>query len=136
MLAAPTLPVSPSPDQESPINQPPITSRRAPWKPDGDAHLIYQWVKMQGKPQSGVAAMLGISQPTVSRVIQRYERWQAHAAGRNGGRLDPAERARAQRWLTMERNELILATCLRIAHELEGAIDVSRSTIRRPIDKP
>jgi transposase len=136
MLAAPTLPLAPSPAQESPPDHPPTTSRRAAWKPDGDAHLIYQWVKMQGKPQSEVASMLGISQPTVSRVIQRYERWQAHARERDGGRLDRAERARAQRWLTMERNELILATCLRIAHELEGSVDVSRSTSRRPINKP
>jgi hypothetical protein len=109
---------------------------RRPWKPDGDAHLIFQWVKMEGKSQGQVAQMLNISQPTVSRIIQRYERWQAHAKPREDGRLDPAERLRAQRWLTFERNELILSSCLRIAHEMEGFIDTSKSTIRRPLSSP
>src|SRR3954462_4188094 len=58
MLAAPARPLSPSTAQESPPDHPPTASRRAAWKPDGDAHLIYQWVKIQGKPQSEVAAML------------------------------------------------------------------------------
>src|SRR6266850_671844 len=114
----------------------PAPASRRPWKPDGDAHLIFQWVKMEGKSQGEVASMLNISQPTVSRVIQRYERWQAHAKEREGGRLDPTERLRAQRWLTYERNELILASCLRIAGELEGSIDTSRSTIRRAASDP
>ena len=109
---------------------------RRSWKPDGDAHLIFQWVKMEGKSQGLVASMLNISQSTVSRIIQRYERWQAHAKDREDGRLDPAERLRAQRWLTFERNELILASCLRIAHEMEGFIDTSKSTIRRPFSSP
>jgi hypothetical protein len=109
---------------------------RQPWKPDGDAHLIYQWVKMEGKSQAWVASALRISQSTVSRVIQRYERWQAHAKEREGGRLDHAERLRAQRWLTFERNELILASCLRIANEMEGFIDTSKSTIHRPASSP
>src|SRR5687767_9518827 len=90
---------------------------RQPWSPNGNDHLIYKWVKMDGKSQGEVAGMLNISQPTVSRVIQRYERWQAHAAEREGGRLDHAERLRAQRWLTFERNEKILTSCLRIAQE-------------------
>src|SRR6266850_1842172 len=114
----------------------PAPASRRPWKPDGDAHLIFQWVKMEGKSQGEVASMLNISQPTVSRVIQRYERWQAHAKEREGGRLDPAERLRAQRWLTFERNELILASCLRIANEMEGFVDTSKSTIRRPTSSP
>ena len=42
------------------------------------------------------------------------------------------ERLRAQRWLTYERNELILASSLRIAAEMEGFIDVSKSVINRP----
>jgi hypothetical protein len=107
-----------------------------PWKPDGDAHLIYQWVKLEGKSQGWVALSLGIHQSTVSRVLQRYERWQAHARQRDEGRLDSAERLRAQRWLTYERNELIIHSCLRIAHELEGSVDASRSTIRRPVSNP
>src|SRR6266571_2587472 len=104
------------------------------WQPTGDAHLIYQWVKFEGKSQSWVASAFGINQSTVSRIIQRYERWQAHAKARENGRLDPAERLRAQRWLTYERNELILASCLRIAKEMEGFTELSKSTIRRPID--
>jgi hypothetical protein len=109
---------------------------RRPWKPDGDAHLIFQWVKMEGKSQGWVASALNVSQPTVSRIIQRYERWQAHAKEREDGRLDPAERLRAQRWLTFERNELILASCLRIAHEMEGFIDTSKSTILHEASRP
>ncbi len=106
------------------------------WSPDGDAHLIFQWVKMEGKSQGWVASAFGINQSTVSRIIQRYERWQAHAKERENGRLDHAERLRAQRWLTYERNELILASCMRIANELEGSIDTSRSTIRRAASDP
>jgi hypothetical protein len=109
---------------------------RRTWSPDGDAHLIFHWVKMEGKTQSWVADAMGVSQPTISRTVQRYERWQAHAKERETGRLDPAERLRAQRWLTYERNELILASCLRIAGELEGFIDVSRSTVSRPVGQP
>jgi hypothetical protein len=109
--------------------------RRA-WKPDGDAHLIFQWVKMEGKSQGWVAMALGIHQSTVSRVVQRYERWQAHARQREDLRLDPAERLRSQRWLTFERNELILTTCLRLAGKLEDVVDSSRSTIRRPLSDP
>jgi hypothetical protein len=111
------------------------TPRRA-WKPDGDAHLIFQWVKMEGKSQGWVAMALGVHQSTVSRVVQRYERWQAHARQREDLRLDPAERLRSQRWLTFERNELILTTCLRIAGKLEDVVDSSRSTIRRPVSDP
>jgi len=58
-----------------------------PWRPTGDDHLIFEWVKMQGKTQREVAGMFGIDQSTVSRVIQRYERWQAHAKEREGGRI-------------------------------------------------
>jgi len=107
----------------------PESSRR--WTPDGNDHLIFQWVKLKGHSQDWVATQLGISQSTVSRVVQRYERWQAHAKEREGGRLDHAERLRAQRWLTFERNEALLASCLRIANEMEGFTDVSKSTIRR-----
>src|SRR5438876_1130294 len=106
------------------------------WQPNGDAHLIYQWVKFEGKSQSWVASAFGINQSTVSRIIQRYERWQAHAKERENGRLDHAERLRAQRWLTFERNELIVASCMRIANELEGSIDTSRSTILHAASDP
>jgi transposase len=134
IASAESITVAPAPIVSS-SPAPPLahSSSRRPWKPDGDAHLIYQWVKMDGKSQGQVAAMLGISQPSVSRTIQRYERWQAHAKEREDGRLDPAERLRAQRWLTFERNELIIASCLRIANEMEGFIDMSKSTVRRPL---
>src|SRR5439155_11490303 len=103
----------------------PNTSPR--WQPNGDAHLIFQWVKFEGKSQSWVASAFGINQSTVSRIIQRYERWQAHAKERENGRLDHAERLRAQRWLTYERNELIVASCMRIANELKAAMNPSGS---------
>jgi hypothetical protein len=101
-------------------------SRRR-WTPSDNDHLIYHWVKMEGRTQDWVARAFDIHQSTVSRIIERYERWQAHAKERENGRLDPSERLRAQRWLTFERNELILASCLRIAHEMEGFCDVSQS---------
>jgi len=109
---------------------------RRPWSPDHEAWLIFEQVKMQGHSQSWVANQRQVSQATVSRIIQRFERWQAHARQREGGRLDRSERLRAQRWLTFERNELILASCLRIANEMEGFIDVSKDTITRPLGNP
>ena len=101
------------------------------WSPSSHDHLLYQWVKLEGRSQRDAASMLGISQATVSRMLQRYERWQAHAADREGGRLDHSERFRAQRWQTFECNQLILASCLRIASEMEGFTDVSKSTVQR-----
>src|SRR5436190_16198884 len=115
---------------------PMMTSNPGRYQPTDEDHQIYEWVKMQGKTQSEVARMFSIDQSTVSRIIQRYERWQAHAKDRENGRLDRSERLRAQRWLTYERNELILASCLRIAHEMEGFTELSKSTICRPIDQP
>ncbi len=88
---------------------------------------------MQGKTQAEVASLLDIHQGTVSRVIQRYERWLAHLKSRENGRLDPQERLRAQHQLTYDRNELILASCLRIARDTEGSLDSSRSTVSRPV---
>jgi hypothetical protein len=102
------------------------------YQPTGDDHLIFQWVKMEGKSQQTVASMFGIHQSTVSRIIQRYERWQAHLKDRENGRLDRAERLRAQRWLTYERNELMLASCLRIAGEMEGFTELSKSVTHYP----
>src|SRR5438093_4270882 len=121
-------PVAPTP--------PPRVSPSRPWSPTDDDQLIYEWVKMQGKTQSEVARMFGINQSTVSRIIHRFERWQAHAKPRENGRLDCSERLRAQRWLTYERNELILASCLRIAKEMERFIELSKSTIHRPPSNP
>jgi hypothetical protein len=113
-----------------------MTTTSQSYQPSGDDLLIFEWVKMQGKTQSEVASFFGINQSTVSRIIHRVERWQAHAKARENGRLDPHERLRAQRWLTYERNELILSSCLRIAHEMEGFTELSKSTISRPVHSP
>ena len=110
--------------------------RRKGWTPSETDHLVYQWVKFDGQTQAWVAGELGLSQGTVSRTIERYERWQAHLQPGAGGALDPAERLRAQLWLTYARNERILASALRIAGEMEGFVDVSKSVSRRPADKP
>src|SRR5262245_36374492 len=112
------------------------TSPRQSYQPSGDELLIFEFAKFQGKTQSEVGSFFGINQSTVSRIIQRIERWQAHAKARENGRLDPHERLRAQRWLTYERNELILASCLRIAHEMEGFTELSKSIISRPASDP
>ena len=106
-----------------------LKKKRREWQPEARDHLIYRWVKFDGMKQVHAAADFGISQATVSRIIDRYERWQAHADPREGGRLDPAERRRAQRWLTYERNELIIASSLRIADRMEGVTE-SRKTVR------
>jgi len=112
------------------------TSQRQTYQPSSDELLIFEFAKFQGKTQSEVGSFFGINQSTVSRIIHRIERWQAHAKARENGRLDPHERLRAQRWLTYERNELILASCLRIAHEMEGFTELSKNTISRPVDRP
>lgn len=93
--------------------------------------FIYELVKFEGKSQGWVARELGISQGTVSRALRRHERRQVHAEAQDEKRLDPEERLRVQRWLTYERNERILASCLRIATDVEGFVDVSKSTISR-----
>jgi transposase len=106
--------------------------QRRAWQPGPNDHLIYQWVKFDGMTQVHAAADFGISQSTVSRIIDRYERWQAHADDREGGRLDPAERLRAQRWLTYERNERILASALRIADRMEGVTESWKTVRTKP----
>ena len=107
--------------------------RSSGWAPDHDDHFIYWWVKLEGNTQTYVAGQLGVSQGTISRTIKRYERWQTRAEAAVDGRLNHAEKLRAQRWLTYERNELILASCLRIAGEMESCFDVSKSTFLRPL---
>jgi hypothetical protein len=122
--------------QVSPEGPRPRTKRRRAWAPQADDHQIYQWIRFEGKNQHWVAWQMSVSQATVSRVIQRYERWKAHAEPRDGGELDPAERARAQRWLTYERNEIVIASALRLAGELEGFTDISKSVTRHPLHNP
>ena len=114
----------------------PAKRKRRAWAPSADDHLIYRWVKLEGKGQDWAAQCFGISQSTVSRIVQRYERWQAHAEARDDGRLDPAERLRAQRWLAFERNEQMLASCLRLAADMEGFQDISRTVKSNPVSSP
>jgi len=102
-----------------------------PWSPTDRDRLIFQWVKFDGHKQSWVASQLGIHQITVSRIVDRYERWIAHGGPSQQGGLSRDERLRAQRWLTYERNEWILNSALRIAGEMEHPTDVSQSTITR-----
>jgi hypothetical protein len=115
---------------------PPRKRKRRGWAPDDTDHLAYQWVKFDGKRQGEVARMLGIDQSTVSRIVLRYEKWQAHATPATDGRLSHEERQRAQRWLTYERNERIIASSLRLAADMEQAIDASRSVTSRPNSEP
>jgi hypothetical protein len=124
------------PQANSPDQAPDKTRRPRAWAPDQDDHFIYWWVKFQGNSQRWVAQQFGVHQGTISRIVQRYERWQAHAEAAAAGRLTAAERLRAQRWLTYERNEMILASCLRLAAEVEGYIDTSKSTVQRPLAHP
>jgi len=122
-----------------PLNDPaapPKKRKRRGWAPDATDHLVYQWVTFEGKRQTWVATAIGVDQSTVSRIVQRYEKWQAHATPATDGRLSDAERKRAQRWLTFQRNELIIASSLRIAHEMEGFIDVSKSVLSHPAGDP
>src|SRR5262245_2888380 len=105
---------------------------RPRWTPNHNDHLIYDWVKMQGKTQREVSSLLEIHQSPVSRVIQPYERWLAHLKSRENGRRDPQERLRAQRQLTCDRNELILGSCLHIAQDMEGSLDGTRTTLAGP----
>lgn len=113
---------------------PPVAGRE--WSPSDRDRLVFQWVKFEGKTQSWVAEQLELNQSSVSRMIERYERWIARGGPARQGGLSQAERARAQRWLTYERNEWILTSALRIAGEMEHAIDTSKSTITRSAASP
>ena len=102
----------------------------APWQPTYYDHLLYRWIKFEGRSQGWVASNFHVSQPTISRMMARYERWQSRTKPHENGQLDHAERLRAQRWLTYERNELILHSCLRIADALEGFTDTTKTVER------
>ena len=97
--------------------------------PTEQERFIYRRVKFEGEKQAAVAGMLNINQSTVSRAIQRYERWIAAGGQEQEGELPREERLRAQRWLTFERNEWILSAALRIAAEMERQVDTSKSRI-------
>src|SRR6187551_791621 len=107
----------------------PTTSTR-PWTPTNRDRMIYRWIKFEGFKQSWVAQQLDIDQSTVSRVVDRYERWIARGGAIQQGAPSRDERLRAQRWLTYERNEWILTSALRIAGEMEQMSDTSKSTTK------
>ena len=100
--------------------------------PTDQERVIYKWAKFDGEKQGEIASRLGISQPSVSRAIRRYERWIAAGGQVREGELGHGERLRAQRWLTYERNEWIMAAALRIAAAMEREVDTSRSTVTSP----
>jgi hypothetical protein len=145
MLDSSTCAVPPNvADRESDFAQQKVVGEAHPtkarrgreWSPTEEDLEIYHWVRFEGKTQISAADGKRISQPTVSRIVKRVERWKAHAADRADGDLDQAERLRVQRWLTFERNELMLASMLRIAREIEGFTEVSSSVIQRPVGEP
>jgi len=114
----------------------PSASSSRPWSPSDRDRLIFQWIKFDGHTQSWVAEQLDMNQSTVSRIVERYERWIARGGPRRQGGLSTDERLRSQRWMTYERNEWILTSALRIAGEMERAIDTSKSTITRDASSP
>ena len=116
--------IAPAPATEKKSAKTTKKRQRRAWQPSAQDHFIYEMVRFECLTQSEVAERQRLSQSTVSRIIQRYERWKAHADPREGGQLDPAERLRAQRWLTYERNELILGSALRIAREIGGKTEL------------
>ena len=137
MSAAATIPFnSPTPNSQPGANgQPGSTSQpSAPqakgreWTPSDRDRLIFQWVKFDGHTQSWVAQQLDLNQSTVSRIVERYERWIARGGpGRQGG-LTYDERLRYQHWLSYERNEWVIGAAFRLAGEMERAFDTSKST--------
>src|SRR5947209_5889427 len=106
------------------------------WTPTDRDRVVFQWVRFEGKTQHWVAQQLAIHQTTVSRMIERYERWIARGGPARQGSLSHDERLRYQRWMTYERNEGILASALRIASEVETSVDTSKSTITHHTTDP
>jgi len=106
------------------------------WIPSDRDRLVFQWVKFEGKTQSWVAEQLEIHQSTVSRMVERYERWIASGGPARQGGLTHEERRRAQKWLTYERNEWILGAALRRAAAMETPVDATKSTVSRSAASP
>src|SRR5207249_2250840 len=104
--------------------------------PTDRERMIFQWVKFDGHTQAWVAQQLDMHQSTVSRIVERYERWIARGGPSQEGALSHEERVRAQRWLTYERNEWIITSALRLAGEMERGIDATRSNITHHASQP
>jgi transposase len=107
-----------------------------PWTPTDRDRMIFRWIKFEGYKQSWVAEQLEINQSTVSRIVERYDRWIAHGGPAQQGALSRDERLRAQRWLTYERNEWMLTSALRMAGEMERMSDTSKSTTKHYCSEP
>ena len=103
---------------------------RRPWMPDAFHLEIFERVRMLGEKQQAIALSLGINQSTVSRIVARVERWQSRATPQQAGRLTHGERLRAQTLLTFERNELLIASCLRMAARMESTGNYVHTTTR------
>jgi hypothetical protein len=131
---SPLLPKSEIPYPKSGVLAMTTTSRS--WSPSDRDRLIYRWVKFDGHKQSWVADQLGMNQSTVSRIVDRYERWIAHGGPVREGGLSRDERLRAQIWLTYERNESIITSALRMASEMEQMSDSSKSTTKHYCSEP
>ena len=112
------------------------TNASRPWSPTDRDRMIYRWVKFDGHKQAWVAQQLDLHQTTISRIVDRYERWIAHGGPAQQGGLSHDERRRAQRWITFERNEWLLASAMRLAGEMERAIDTSKSNIKTYASEP
>jgi hypothetical protein len=134
---APTTNEPPSANQQpSPSDQPNAKPKRREWNPSSRDRLIFQWVKFDGHTQGWVAQQLELNQSTVSRIVERHERWIARGGpGRQGG-LTYDERLRYQRWLTYERNEWVIGASFRIAAEMERGLDTSKSTTTTNASRP
>jgi hypothetical protein len=98
--------------------------------------MIFRWVKFEGYSQSWVGQQFEMHQSTVSRIVQRYEKWIAHGGPQSEGSLTHDERLRTQHWMTYERNEWILSSALRIAGQMEQALDTSKSVISHAAAHP
>jgi hypothetical protein len=114
----------------------PTSAPNRSWAPSNRDRLIYTWVRFEGRSQAWAACELNLNQSTVSRIIDRYERWIAHGGPSQNGGLNRDERLRAQHYLTYERNEWILASCMRLAIQMEHFSDTSKSTTKHYCSDP
>jgi len=115
---------------------PASSPKSRPWSPTARERMIFQWVKFEGKTQGWVAQQLEMNQSTVSRIIERYERWIARGGPSQEGALSHDERVRAAWWLTYERNEWIITSAMRLAGEMEHGSDATRSNVTHHASQP
>lgn len=129
-------PLQPSSFLPHPFRPLPSPASSPTWSPSHRDCQVFQWVKFDGHTQAWVAQLLEIDQSTVSRIIQRYERWIASGGPSECGHWPHEEQVSYQRWLTYERNERLLASAIRLAAELEQGGDVAESTITHHASDP